>query len=112
MMMPTFFGPTNIPPLEAFVTRCPAAVSDIYGMREQLGDAALFFDPHSDQEIASVMKRLWLEDELCATLSTRGREQAQKWGQAQFNDRLRRILKEIFNDHKIKNNHTEEAHKL
>jgi len=32
MVMPTFYGPTNIPPLEAFVAGCPVAVSAVYGM--------------------------------------------------------------------------------
>jgi glycosyltransferase involved in cell wall biosynthesis len=35
LVMPTFFGPTNIPPLEAIALGCPVAVSDIYGMRDQ-----------------------------------------------------------------------------
>jgi len=45
MIMPTFFGPTNIPPLEAIAVGCPVAVSNIYGMPHQLGDAALYFNP-------------------------------------------------------------------
>src|SRR5207248_2446916 len=44
IVMPTHFGPTNIPPLEAIALKCPVAVSNIYGMPEQLGDAALYFD--------------------------------------------------------------------
>lgn len=36
MVMPTYFGPTNIPPLEANALGCPVAVSKVYGMPEQL----------------------------------------------------------------------------
>ena len=43
---PTFFGPTNPPPGGVCIG-CPVAVSDIYGMREQVGDAALLFDQRS-----------------------------------------------------------------
>ncbi len=95
MIMPTFFGPTNIPPLEAFVTGCPAAVSNIYAMPEQVGDAALLFDPSSPWEIAEVMEKLWNDDELCRKLAEKGKKRAATWGQAQFNQRLKEILTKI-----------------
>ncbi|PIS12116.1 MAG: glycosyltransferase [Bdellovibrio sp. CG10_big_fil_rev_8_21_14_0_10_47_8] len=92
MMMPTFFGPTNIPPLEAFACGCPTAVSGIYGMPEQVGDAALLFDPNSESDIASTMKRLWSDDQLCHELSQRGLEKAQRWGLPAFAKKLQEIL--------------------
>lgn len=95
MIMPTFFGPTNIPPLEAFATGCPVAVSNIYGMRDQVGHAALLFDPKSDDEISEVMSRLWFDDELCKRLSARGFEQLKQRNQEQFNTRLASILREL-----------------
>jgi glycosyltransferase involved in cell wall biosynthesis len=36
LVMPTYFGPTNIPPLEAFSAGCPVLYSDLPGMREQV----------------------------------------------------------------------------
>lgn len=92
MIMPTFFGPTNIPPLEAFATGCPAAVSNIYAMAEQVGDAALLFDPESVSEIAQAIKRLWLDDDLCATLAKKGKLRHNAWNQQQFNERLHEIV--------------------
>ena len=41
LVMPTYFGPTNLPPLEAFQTGTPVLYSDLPGMREQVGDAAI-----------------------------------------------------------------------
>lgn len=35
LVMPTYFGPTNIPPLEAFSAGCPVLYSDLPGIREQ-----------------------------------------------------------------------------
>lgn len=95
LVMPTFFGPTNIPPLEAFVVGCPVAISGIYGIPEQVGDAALLFHPESIDEIAESIKRLWTDDELCAELAEKGRKKAAIWGQAQFNDRLRTIIERL-----------------
>src|SRR6266480_555144 len=80
LVFPTFFGPTNIPPLEAFALGCPVAVSGIYGMPEQLRDAALLFDPRSEQEMADCIQRLWQDDDLCQRLSSNGLRKAQLWG--------------------------------
>lgn len=92
LVMPTFFGPTNIPPLEAFAAGCPAAVSNVYGMPEQVGDAALLFDPRSVDDIAGCIRRLWLDDSLCAELARRGRARASAWGQEQFNGAVADII--------------------
>lgn len=53
LVYPSFFGPDNLPPLEAYALGCPVIASEIPGSREQLGDAALFFDPMSPSEMAS-----------------------------------------------------------
>jgi glycosyltransferase involved in cell wall biosynthesis len=90
--MPTHFGPTNIPPLEAFLVGCPVAVSGIYGIPEQVGDAALLFDPESVEEIAKCIERLWTDDALCVMLAAQGKQRAAAWGQEQFNARLREII--------------------
>ena len=92
LIMPTFFGPTNIPPLEAFATGCPVAVSDIYGMAEQTGGAALLFDPHSESQMTTVMRQLWSDDDLCRHLSERGLERARKWDLNAFSKRLKLII--------------------
>ena len=45
LVFPTFFGPDNLPPLEAFALGCPVIASRVSGAEEQLGDAALLVDP-------------------------------------------------------------------
>jgi glycosyltransferase involved in cell wall biosynthesis len=95
LVMPTFFGPTNIPQLEAFAMGCPVATSRIYGIPEQVGDAALLFNPHSVDEIHECMVRLWTDDQLCATLAERGRQHAREWGPPQFRDRLQDVIEAL-----------------
>lgn len=96
LIMPTFFGPTNIPPLEALATGCPMAISNIYAMPQQVGEAALLFDPTSVDEMAETMIRLATDDALCQQLSILGKKRAAKWGQRQFNDRLLQIIQTVF----------------
>jgi glycosyltransferase involved in cell wall biosynthesis len=97
MVMPTFFGPTNIPPLEAFALGCPVAVSNIYGIPEQVGDAALLFDPNSVDEIADCIERLWQDDALCASLISKGYARSVLWGQQKFSHVLHGIVEKLTN---------------
>lgn len=95
LVMPTFFGPTNIPPLEALALGCPVIVSGIYGMPEQSGDAALYFNPKCPKEMAAQITRVWTDDGLAASMALRGIERSQHQGQAQFNHRLTQIIEAV-----------------
>jgi glycosyltransferase involved in cell wall biosynthesis len=95
LVMPTFFGPTNIPPLEAMAFGCPVAVSGIYGMPEQCGDAALYFNPADIGEMAEAVRRLWTEDALCDTLREKGLARSREYTYTHFEERMRRIIEEL-----------------
>jgi glycosyltransferase involved in cell wall biosynthesis len=69
----TFFGPENLPPLEAFALGCPVIASEVSGAREQLQDAALFVDPASPEQIADAVIRLASERGLREKLIDAGR---------------------------------------
>lgn len=92
MIMPTFSGPTNIPPLEAMKMGCPAAVSDIYAMPEQTQGAALLFNPESEEEMAAAIAHLWEDDALCQNLSARGLEVSRNWTKEHFEARFTEIV--------------------
>ncbi|MCC7293598.1 MAG: glycosyltransferase family 4 protein [Phycisphaerales bacterium] len=73
LVMPTFFGPTNIPVLEAWAWDCPVITSNIRGIREQVGDAGLLVDPRHTDSIATGMAQAWTDESLRAGLVARGR---------------------------------------
>jgi glycosyltransferase involved in cell wall biosynthesis len=52
------FGPDNLPPLEAMMLECPVICSRYEGAYEQLGDAALYFETFSANEIADQIIKL------------------------------------------------------
>ena len=56
LIMPTFFGPTNIPPIEALLLNCPIIVSNNYAMHEQFEDSAIYIDPNSVLSIVNGIK--------------------------------------------------------
>jgi glycosyltransferase involved in cell wall biosynthesis len=54
----TFFGPDNLPPLEAFSFGCPVVLSNIPGIEMLFEDAVVPVDPRDGMSIAEGVKRL------------------------------------------------------
>lgn len=100
LIFPTLFGPTNIPPLEAFALGCPVAASNIYGMPEQIENAGLLFNPLNTGEIASCILRLWNDDRLCEELKVRGRRKAASWGEREFQEAVNKIVRDVTSSHR------------
>lgn len=94
LVMPTFFGPTNLPTLEAWHYGCPVITSDIRGLREQTGDAGLLVDPTSADDLAAAMMRLWQDPLLSAELVRRGRERLSHYSWTDFLTRVSGIVEE------------------
>lgn len=58
LVMPSYFGPTNLPPLEAFYLNVPVLYSNTKGSKEQVGDAALLMDLGDPNSMALHLKNL------------------------------------------------------
>ena len=72
LVMPSYFGPTNLPPLEAFSLGVPVMYSDLPGMRDQVGDAAFLLDLENPERLASGIVRLRDDRELRQLLISKG----------------------------------------
>lgn len=96
MVMPSYFGPTNIPPLEAMAIGCPVAVANKYAMPEQVGDAGLFFNPDSPKEIAECIRKIWTDDELRQSMIEKGYQRSNNWTRKHFQHRVSKILDNCF----------------
>jgi glycosyltransferase involved in cell wall biosynthesis len=94
LVMPTFFGPTNIPVLEAWGFGCPVLTSDIRGIREQVGDAAVLVDPRSVEAMADGIYRLWTDGSLTRKLTDLGRQRLASYTPDEYQRRLAAILEE------------------
>jgi len=93
LVMPTFFGPTNIPILEAWAFGCPVVTSDIRGIQEQVGDAGLLVDIRSVEGIAAGMLRVWRDHQLRDELARRGRRRLESYTPEEFQLRLSDIVR-------------------
>jgi glycosyltransferase involved in cell wall biosynthesis len=72
-------GPDNLPPLEAMSLDCPVITARVPGAREQYGDAALYFDPMSEHELADCINQLLDNKSVREKLMRNGRARAASW---------------------------------
>ena len=56
LVMPTYFGPTNIPPLDAWDNGLPVIYSS--HLLEQTLDAAVYVDPNSSEDLADKIEKM------------------------------------------------------
>ncbi len=80
----TYFGPENLPPLEAFALGCPVICSKVPGSTEQLGDAALFVDPGNEEQLAETIARVRRDPKLVSELQQKGRIRAKSFTPENF----------------------------
>ena len=73
LVMPTYFGPTNIPPLEAFKLNIPVLYSDLKGLRDQVKEAALLLDLNDPKSLVSNLKNLLSSNEVRDNLINKGK---------------------------------------
>jgi glycosyltransferase involved in cell wall biosynthesis len=92
VILPTFFGPTNIPVLEAWALGVPVLTSDIRGIREQCGDAAILVDPDSSESISQGMYSLWADEGVRRDLVRRGTQRLASYGRPEYLARLSAIV--------------------
>ena len=93
LVMPSYFGPTNMPPLEAFALDTPVIVSDLPGIRDQVGDAGLLVPPDKPESLRDAILKLVKEPQLRDTLAEKGKSRLEEFSDE---DRLS-TLRNIFN---------------
>lgn len=95
LVMPSYFGPTNLPPLEAFELGVPVLYSDKAGLRDQVGDAALLMDLNDPGSMASHLKNLFDNPLLRLRLTDAGRERLKYFDSIDRIGTLKRVLEDF-----------------
>ena len=78
-IFPSLYEGFGIPPLEAMACGCPVAVSRTSSLPEVCGEAAIYFDPLSQDSISEAIKSLVSNPILLKELSSKGIIQANKF---------------------------------
>ena len=96
LVMPTYLGPTNIPPLEAFAYETPVCYSDKPFFREQVGDAVFFMDLKDPDSLVQNIMTIQNDKDIVKDKIAQGKEILENWNDKDFYNKLL----EIFNDYK------------
>jgi glycosyltransferase involved in cell wall biosynthesis len=92
LLMPTYFGPTNYPPLEAWAYGIPVIYS--FHLQEQTMDAAIYCDPDSEESIADCMLKIQTDVNLRTNLIKNGHKML-KLIELQRKNSLNQLVKKI-----------------
>jgi glycosyltransferase involved in cell wall biosynthesis len=96
LVMPTYLGPTNIPPLEAFFYETPVCYSDTPFFREPMTDSVFFMDLRDPNSL--VRQLLIIKNDKIVTKYKidKGKDFLDSWNDIDFYNKLL----EIFSDYK------------
>jgi glycosyltransferase involved in cell wall biosynthesis len=98
LVMPTYFGPTNIPPLEAFALRCPVCYPDLPGLRDQVEDAAFLLDLNNPESLATRIMEILNDNVLVQEKLSKGQAIVASWTE----DDYWQVLSGIFDQYAVK----------
>jgi glycosyltransferase involved in cell wall biosynthesis len=74
LVFPSFFGPDNIPQIEAMTRGCPVICSDIPGAKEFYGNSVEYFDPSDAEDLANKMVKVIFDEKAGKDLVKNGRD--------------------------------------
>ena len=91
----SYFGPENLPPLEAMALGCPVICTRFDGAVEQLGDAACLVDLADPSDLGNAVLRVKQDQAYRESLVAAGRKRATSWTSDDFARRAFRVFDEL-----------------
>lgn len=98
LVMPSYFGPTNLPPVEAALLGCPVIYADQPAFRAQMGDAALYCDLTDPVSLAEHLRTILQDASTVARLKAAGFALAETFSEEITTQKL----KDIFDAYALK----------
>ncbi len=95
-VMPSIYEGFGLPVLEAMSCGCPVITSREGSLPEVAGDAALYVDPLSEQNIAESIEKIFAELKLQNELAKKGLEQSKKFSIHKMMKDLINVYEEIY----------------
>ena len=94
LVMPTYLGPTNIPPLEAFAYKTPVCYSDMPSFREQVGDSVFFLDLSDPYSLVKNLIIIQNDIQVVNEKKEKGLQILENWNEETFYKKLLSIFNE------------------
>lgn len=95
LVMPSYFGPTNLPPLEAFQLGVPVLYSDKAGLRDQVEDAALLMDLKNSESMADHLNNVIDDEQLRERMINAGYERLKYFAAYNRNEILINVIEDF-----------------
>jgi len=95
LVYPSLYEGFGLPPLEAMACGCPVAVSNSSSLPEVCGNAAIFFDPYSVEDIKNAIEQVFINKNLKQNLIKKGLIQARKYNWGRTAKKIIEIFEEI-----------------
>ena len=92
LIYPSYFGPDNIPPLEAMSYGIPAIVADVPGSAQQYGNAVLRFNPNDPSDLVENVLQLLDQNGLRAELIEKGKRLIKNLAPSDYVDSIENAL--------------------
>jgi len=92
LVMPTHFGPSNIPVLEAWQLKVPVIYSNVRGCREQLQDAGILADPTNPADWAQAMIKMATDHKFASDCTHKGINKLSNWTEHDFRLKIQRMI--------------------
>jgi glycosyltransferase involved in cell wall biosynthesis len=96
MVFPSLFEGFGLPVVEAMASGCPVVCSRSTSLPEVGGDAVIYFDPWSKEDIAEKISRVWNDPALWHELKLRGMAQSAKFCWRETAKKTLQVYREVF----------------
>ena len=94
LVMPTYFGPTNIPPLEAFQWECPVCCPDLPGLRDQVEEAGFLMNLDDPESLVYILKKILAEEPIVREKKDKGYDVLKRLSPDNYLNIIRNIFDE------------------
>jgi glycosyltransferase involved in cell wall biosynthesis len=92
-VFPSLYEGFGIPVLEAFAAGCPAVLANTSSLPEIGGNAALYFDPYSIEDMRSSIEKVITSPSLQVELMEKGKEQVKKYSWKRCTEETAKVYK-------------------
>jgi glycosyltransferase involved in cell wall biosynthesis len=92
LIFPSFYEGFGLPPLEAMACGCPVIASNAASIPEACGDAALYFDPYSINDIAAKINHFINDGNVKNGLIQNGFQNIKRFSRENFSMNLIKVI--------------------
>jgi glycosyltransferase involved in cell wall biosynthesis len=96
-VFPSLYEGFGIPILESFACKCPAVISNSSSLPEVGGNAVIYFNPNSKQDIYEKVNKIVYDENLRKEMVTKGLKQLEKFSWQKTSEETFNLYRSVLN---------------